>query len=116
MVKRAKHNWRTFKTEVNTWLLRHGWPIITDWQQKGQIPAYVNHGRWVADCPCGGAELVAEGRRMVCGSCGLNSPVTFPANTDEIERVLHDRRDTAARNWYPGETVEMLEAENMENA
>lgn len=80
------------------------------------LHAYVNHGRWVADCPCGGAELVAEGRRMVCGSCGLNSPVTFPANTDEIERVLHERRDTAARNWYPGETVEMLEAENMENA
>lgn len=77
--------------------------------------AYVNHGRWVANCSCGGAELVAEGKRMVCGSCGLNSPVTFPPNVGAIESVLHARKGTAVKNWTPGETVEMLEAENMSN-
>jgi len=96
------------------------------------VRAYVNHGRWVADCPfCGGAERVwIEGLRTApdvefpfgvvdgvlhCGTTGGTCPVEFPGNRRDIARVLARRSDERTRNWLPGETVEMLVAENVEH-
>jgi len=77
------------------------------------VHAYVNHGRWVADCPCNGAELVAPGELMVCGSCGARNEVKFPANIDGIEGALEMRPPTN-QNWH-GESVESLVAENIDH-
>jgi hypothetical protein len=80
------------------------------------VLAYVNHSRWVADCECGGSELVAEKQDMLCGSCGMVSPVKFPtkAKTADIERLL-EVRALGNRNWNLEETVAELTAQNIEN-
>jgi hypothetical protein len=111
--------------------------------------AYVNHGRWVVECPsptCRSAELVAPGGskklrcmcpdQVVCAHpkpvavtvnrsakdgtvkrfvCGQRIEPLFPPDHDEIEEVLGMRPTMEARNWYPGETVPMLVAENLEH-
>lgn len=76
------------------------------------VKARINHGRWIADCPCNGAELVAPGQPMVCGSCGATHKVTFPKNRTAIEEAL-DRREIRHQNWQPGETPSDLWAENI---
>lgn len=89
-----------------------------------EVVAYVNHGRWVADCPsaaCTGAELVdPEDPRFYCLSC-YNAPfggrwlrVRFPPERQRraIERALLERPRARNRNWLPGETVELLEEEH----
>lgn len=94
----------------------------------GEIVAYVNHGRWVAECPdCAGAQLVSElERRFWCLNCG-NAAVNFawrhvrmPKKRTAIEAELVIRpaaRNERAitRNWLPGETVEDLQRENVEH-
>ena len=84
---------------------------------KGEtVNAYVNHDRWVADCLCNGAELVAPGETMLCGSCGAEHTVKFPGpkTRDKIEHLL-GLRELDKRNWKPDETVAELLAENIEN-
>lgn len=79
------------------------------------VHAYINHGRWVADCPnCNGAELVASGMPMVCGSCGAEHAVTFPRNRPKLEEVL-TVREMRLQNWLPGQTPSDLLAENIEH-
>ena len=82
---------------------------------KGKpVVAYVNHDRWVADCVCGGAELVSPGEPMLCGSCGTTSKVGFPKDAQMIEKLL-TVREPPARNWFPSETADELLAQNIEN-
>ncbi len=86
--------------------------------------AYVNHGRWVADCPfCSGAEEMATlPMSFFCHACqmaavqGQAIPALFPApaEAESIERVLAIR-PVPNRNWVPGETVDQLRAENLEH-
>jgi hypothetical protein len=84
--------------------------------------AYVNHGRWVVECPvCGGGERVptAEGSptTILCQvpACGTELGVIFPEKRAQIESVLLLRENLVNRNWSPGETVADLEAENVEH-
>ena len=81
------------------------------------LKAYVNHGRWVVDCECGGAEFAWDNGLFMCNSC-LNAKhsnqlrrVIFPRNRSKIEFVLMVRPEVN-RNWYVGEKVAKLEAEN----
>jgi hypothetical protein len=92
--------------------------------QGGDDPvlAYVNHGRWVAQCECMNAQLVTEADpRFYCVECfnvafaGRWRTVTFPAEVPAIEVVLQERPERRRQNWEPGETVELLEAENIEH-
>ncbi len=86
---------------------------------SGTIPVYVNHGRWVVDCPdCNGAQLACRtDRRFMCDECGnitiggLWRPVDWPADIAAIEAVLQVR-PLANQNWAPGETVQDLAADN----
>lgn len=86
-----------------------------------QVTAYVNHGRWVADCPfCNGAELIdLDDPRFYCLSC-LNATVggawlavklPAPAERAAIEHELLRRKEDRHRNWLPGETVTRLHQE-----
>lgn len=83
------------------------------------VAAYVNHGRWVVDCPfCPGA-LVASflDQRFLCATCfngsvgGAMVAVTFPDDYGAIEAELLKRPNEINRNWRPGETVADLVAE-----
>lgn len=83
--------------------------------------AYVNHGRWVADCPtdfCGGAVPLLPGHPFLCGNC-LNAEcgfryrlVEWPAERGHIEEILSERLLPETANWRPGEPTERLKAEN----
>jgi hypothetical protein len=87
------------------------------------LAAYVNHGRWVVMCECGGAQLASkDDPRFFCVSCLNEShgakwrPVTWPKPREvaAIEGQLRPRL-TENANWLPGETVDTLQAENERN-
>jgi hypothetical protein len=74
--------------------------------------AYVNHGRWVVDCPtpyCNEAHLAGP---VTCDGCSQTYSSRFPADAALIDAVLSRRVVVETRNWLPGETVQDLEAEN----
>jgi hypothetical protein len=84
------------------------------------LVAYVNHGRWVADCPsCRSAQVVTPNDPRflcVCGNADTGGkwlPISFPlpADMNEIDSLLGKRPDTN-RNWTPDEPVGNLELEN----
>lgn len=87
------------------------------------IPAYMNHGRWLVDCPaCRTGWLVRQetpsllvdvrgGVHTEC-SCGTVIIVQFPGDMAEIDRLLGQRSNPENRNWRPGETVFDLRIEN----
>lgn len=70
--------------------------------------AYVNYGRWVADCPtgCGSAlALINEDGDLMhvyaCIECHALSTVDWPANAEEIWEALQERPYPRVRNWFP---------------
>lgn len=86
------------------------------------VVAYVNGGRWIADCECGGAEVVdAVSRLFMCASCFNVAHghrwrlVEIPneRTLTVLERVLLERPDRRTRNWRPSESVAELIAENV---
>jgi hypothetical protein len=95
-----------------------------------QARAYVNHGRWVADCPvdCGAALRLDWGEvNFYCPECMTISTVDWPVNVSGIWDALAKRRNPKTRNWYPpehpvalkgniphGQTVRDLEDETKE--
>ncbi len=83
------------------------------------VKARILYGRWLVDCPvCKGANDVDPGEPVyVCSSCGWPEKfvtVEFPRERSVIEQILLRRPIISTRNWFPGETVEMLLKENME--
>ena len=84
------------------------------------VAAYINHGRWVVNCPdCNGAELVdLSDLRFFCLNALCDRPdggqwlsVVLPANRGEIESEILKRK-MPNRNWLQVETVADLRAEN----
>ena len=77
------------------------------------INAYMNHGRWVADCSCNNGILVRPANREAwCSLCHTESGIRWPDDPDAIERTL-SARPPLNRNWVPGETTEKLLSENI---
>jgi hypothetical protein len=95
--------------------------------RKRKVNAYLNHGRWMADCPlihelqpCIGAECVTEDDKVFyCLSCGNQEvdgdfiKVKFPppGQRKKFEQSLALRPESL-RNWNPGETPEKIAKEN----
>lgn len=79
--------------------------------------AYVNWGRWVIDCDCGAGNAVDVTTRMAaCLSCGLvHHAVRLPREHEAIEHALSRRTYAWNQNWNRDETLEQLEAENIEH-
>ena len=97
---------------------------------SGEVPARINHGRWMAYCPgCNSALVIdLEHRVFMCVECGNNHnggkwlAVTIPGNrtiieTELLKRPWNGRNPAEAinRNWEPGETVATLKQENTEH-
>lgn len=63
--------------------------------------ARINHSRWVADCPCGSAQVVSPADpRMACPECGAGwLTVTFPTDPDAAEAAVADLLPSE-RNWW----------------
>jgi hypothetical protein len=83
------------------------------------LVAYVNHSRWIVDCPdCNSAQVASPSDpRFFCAECanvavdGAWRRVVFPDDVDTLEQALDARREPATRNWLPHETVDELHAE-----
>lgn len=98
--------------------------VRSDVSEDERAAAYVNHGRWMIDCPfgCGAAqEADPTWPLTLCPNCwnaavdGRWVRVEWPdeQTADEIERCLLVRPDEQTRNWYPHETVATLCEENV---
>lgn len=69
--------------------------------------AYINFGRWVADCPMGCGNATALEFNQVTyycappGGCGHIGEVTWPVDAPEIWGALEERPMPKTRNWFP---------------
>ena len=113
---------RAAEIPARLWWSREDVPFFLPEESADEpLATYVNHGRWVVMCECGDAQLAsADDPRFFCVSClnerqgGKWRPVTWPKNRRVIEQVLRERF-TENANWLPGESVEQLRTENIEN-
>lgn len=106
-------------------LVKFNVPIPKDMDSKQLAYAYVNHSRWVVDCPfCPSAQMTApEDPRFFCVDCRMVAnggkwvKVVWPSTSTKaaIERTLGLRPKTQNRNWWPEEAVQKLQAENVAN-
>lgn len=85
-----------------------------------QLGGYINHGRWIADCPScnNGIECAPVFPFGLCLGCGNAYEVVYPSVGDrtraEAALVI---RPHEARNWFPDrEAPNDLELENIEHA
>jgi len=85
------------------------------------VLAYVNHGRWVGDCPapgCNAAQMLHESGIYFCTECGNAAfshkwlRVAWPSDAKEIALLLCNRQ-AQNQNWMPGEPLTELVKENM---
>lgn len=99
---------------------------ITGIALDARLHAYVNRGRWLADCPCNGADTVTRDDPVFwCWDChntwcgGLLARVVFPPDAEDAARLLGRRKDARVQNWSPGENPDgvsiatWLRAENI---
>lgn len=66
--------------------------------------AYLNWGRWIADCPggCRNAERLTPGQdAFACSNCGQVALIEWPPDAGAIWQVLGMRVLANSRNWYP---------------
>lgn len=65
-----------------------------------QVWARINHNRWVADCPCGSAQVVTpDDARMACTECGFGwVTLIFPDDPAAIEAAVEGELPHL-RNW-----------------
>jgi hypothetical protein len=85
-----------------------------------RLYAQINHNRWVANCPCGSAQVVSPAdERMACTECGAGWFVlVFPEDVQAVEAELagllpHERNwwnpdDEAAWNRPPEDAPDPL--------
>ncbi len=100
------------------WARYHPGTPLPPVEIKGNVTAYIQGGRWVAECPdpdCGGAlEVDREDPRFFCPVCTTPDwfAVVFPRSADALEAELVKRPVPHTRNWLPHETLADLRAEN----
>jgi DNA-directed RNA polymerase subunit M/transcription elongation factor TFIIS len=74
--------------------------------------AYINHGRWVIDCPNCNGGVLANAEEVTCRDCGHTYKVKFPEDKEQAEQVM-SHRSVVNQNWHPDtETLADLKAEN----
>jgi hypothetical protein len=126
------HHWQSVSLVefVGLALRRQGLPFPPAPQPgenlAGTVEAYINAGRWVAECPAGDGGALCVDRDApyflccVCANAGNHGQwyqVRFPLPADEIEQVLLARPevngwDAPSRNWRAPQTVDDLRKEN----
>lgn len=76
--------------------------------------AYIDHGRWLIQCVCGGGVGVHQDwPEARCGCGAIYTAIVFPDNRAAIEAALVVRPIMESRNWVAPESVDTLLAENV---
>jgi hypothetical protein len=111
----VRRRWDIILARGNAERRARGMPPVVLVADARIVAAYVNHGRWVADCPeCGGGiggwPASPDG---ACLDCGHVYAVAYPPDWNRAEDLL-GRRPPRHRHWRcdRGETVTELEAED----
>ena len=83
------------------------------------LEARIEYARYIVDCPnCNSAEYAFEDGLFFCSQCknsdidGKVRGVIMPAERSQIESIL-SMRPIKNRHWYPKETIEDLQRENL---
>lgn len=67
-------------------------------------PVYLNHGRWLVDCPCGSGAGVTPTGHAYCCECGRIMAVDLPETAVLAEAMdVFGAQSVDARNWHPRE-------------
>lgn len=68
-----------------------------------RVYAQINHNRWVADCPCGSAQVVSPAdERMACTECGAGwFALVFPEDVQAVEEGLAGLLPHERNWWHP---------------
>jgi hypothetical protein len=92
---------------------------MSDLMLSGTAYAFAEWGIWKAKCPRPGCTnamaLEVDQPVFVClglHSCGIETPIAWPADPDAVEALLAMRPLAINRNWLPNESLEDLLAEN----
>lgn len=79
---------------------------------KARPAAYVSHGRWVVECPCGNCPSAHPGGTSawpepvaVCVECGAVYRPTFAEPVEAVEATLLARPDIKMRDYYPTKEI-----------
>jgi hypothetical protein len=95
---------------------------VNELVKPGVTVAYVNWGRWVAQCSwqirCDAAlELTGAENGFRCPECGGDNAIVWPSAemVAGIGRILLMRPHRKNQNWLPGETLQDLMQENAEH-
>lgn len=63
---------------------------------------YLNHGRWLVDCPCGSGAAVTTTGKAYCCECGRIMTVELPDVQVQAEAVaVFGDQKIEERNWHP---------------
>jgi len=83
------------------------------------LEARIEYARFIVDCPnCNSAEYAFEDKLFFCSQCrnsdieGKARRVKMPKDRMEIESIL-SKRPIKNRHWFPTETLQDLEKENL---
>lgn len=82
-------------TTVHAYQCSRKMPVVRPWETGEEIVAYVNHGRWLANCPhCqAGVAILFNQSKGWCFGCGaVFTNVTWPA-----DGILHKIIDQIGR-------------------
>lgn len=135
IIAQHEHIFRTgYQVFHNTrWIERQGTTPPDISSATGTVQAYINHGRWIAECPsgCGHAVIATVSTPyFLCTNCGPRTNegqwfhIVFPDDRQGVETELLKRPETPAtppnmpymvntRNWKPSESVNDLRVENV---
>lgn len=77
-----------------------------------KVVAYVNHGRWVADCitvGCGGARQLNPDHTYWCVYCGQSYVVEWPDKKTmrAVTTILEQRPERVNQNYHPTDHVRL---------
>lgn len=101
-------------------MIKHGVKTEPGISDSKPVMAFVNHGRWLIKCECGGAEYAWEEGLFMCQSCWNSAykhnfrKAVFPKERKQIEELL-EARPLLNRNFLLTDTVTILKAENAEH-
>lgn len=115
MVKTAKdkaneEKYKSVRERIIGWASRSGYKFVEDRVAGNPVHARIDYGRWIADCECGGAEMVDPVEPIFfCCACGNRvtsgraRKVIFPKDRTKIEDGIMKNNDPAWQNWKDGE-------------